>query len=127
MNDIEKAIETLIAEKKRQYDILDGLPPKSRDRAIDIVNMIKACELAISALEAQQADAWIPVSPGNMPDDRTEVDVTIREKANEVGGYRYYTSTAWMQDGTWVFKQNQYEPVIIAWKHRTGPWNEEQQ
>lgn len=60
MNEIEKAIETLITEKKRQYDLLDAIPPRSRDRAIDICNMIKACEFAIAALEAQKADRWIP-------------------------------------------------------------------
>jgi hypothetical protein len=55
MNDIERAIEILKNEIKTSFSILDALPEKSRDRATDLTNKIKAYGLAIEALKKQNS------------------------------------------------------------------------
>lgn len=66
-------------------------------------------------------DDWIPVEEG-LPGDREEVEVTIEEKANEVGKIRRYTKRAWIQDGRWIIRQNPYEPRVIAWQPLPEPY-----
>lgn len=66
---------------------------------------------------------WIPVNE-RLPEDKIDVIVTIKEVANETGGYRYYTRTSWLQEGQWVFKRSQYEPKVIAWQPLPEPWEE---
>ena len=83
-----------------------------------------AVVLAIKALEAQRRDRWIPVSEG-LPNENEEVEVTIKEIANGIGGYRYYTKRAWLLEGKFNIKKNPYNPEVIAWKPLMEPWREE--
>lgn len=64
MNDIKKSIEVLKEQIIKNEKILDGLPEKARARATDLSNVVKACHVAISALEKQLNGGWIPVGDG---------------------------------------------------------------
>jgi len=55
MNDIKKSIEVLKEQIIKNEKILDGLPEKARAGATDLSNVVKACHVAISALEKQMA------------------------------------------------------------------------
>ena len=57
-----------------------------------------------------------------LPEERVDVDITIMEDANEVGGKRYYNVRTWLQDGQFRFKKNPYNQVVIAWKYPTEPY-----
>ena len=67
-------------------------------------------------------NGWIPCSSGRLPEENTDVEVTIEEIANDVGGKRYYNARSWLQDGQWVIKKNPYNPTVIAWKYPTEPY-----
>lgn len=105
MNDIERAI-----------DILKRLRIATVAHRVDGFRVFEPLTAGIEALEKQLNSGWIPVENA-LPDENENVIVTIKEIANEVGGYRYYTSTAWLQEGQWIFKRNQYNPVVIAWQN----------
>jgi uncharacterized protein YaaN involved in tellurite resistance len=64
MNDIKKSIEVLKEQIIKNEKILDGLPEKARAGATDLSNVVKACHVAISALEKQLNGGWIPASDG---------------------------------------------------------------
>lgn len=128
MNEIEKAIEILITEKKRQYDLLDAIPPKSRDRAIDIYNMIKACEFAIAALEAQQVDRWIPITSGRLPEEKINpltgdyCEYECTADFGEAGiDIRYYK----FGRGHWYVNGDCLDKYVTAWRVRPEPWKKE--
>ena len=55
MNEIEKAIGYFTFQSKNQEHS---------------EQYMRLCELAAIALEAQQADMWIPISSGRLPEDR---------------------------------------------------------
>jgi hypothetical protein len=120
--EIEKAIEILITEKKRQYDLLDSIPTKSRERAKDICNMIKACEFAITALEAQQADMWIPVSE-RLPNKAGTYICTVKWEDNSYGTYPVWWHNGIRTDRIWDLDGNNVN--VIAWKTLDEPWKEE--
>jgi rubrerythrin len=63
MNDIKKSIEVLKEQIIKNEKILDGLPEKARAGATDLSNVVKACHVAISALEKQ-----IPKKPKQYTD-----------------------------------------------------------
>ena len=85
MNDIEKAIEIL----KRKTTI-----PDKHESWTDID---KAYDVAISAMEAQQANRWIPVTE-RLPESEKEVEVTV-ERHYENKTFRL-TCRAFYEDGT---------------------------
>lgn len=66
-------------------------------------------------------NGWIPCSE-RLPEEYEDVEVTIEEIANDVGGKRYYNVRSWLQDGQWVIKKNPYNPTVIAWKYPTEPY-----
>lgn len=68
------------------------------------------------------SNGWIPCSSGRLPEENADVEVTIEEIANDVGGKRYYNVRSWLQDGQWVIKKNPYNPTVIAWKYPTEPY-----
>lgn len=67
------------------------------------------------------SNGWIPVSE-RLPEEYEDVEVTIEEIADDVGGKRYYNVRSWLQDGQWVIKKNPYKPTVIAWKYPTEPY-----
>ena len=85
MNDIEKAIEIL----KRKTTI-----PNKDESWTDID---KAYDAAISALEAQQTNSWVPVTE-RLPEAEKEVEVTI-ERRMKNKTFRF-TCRAFYEDGT---------------------------
>ena len=85
MNDIEKAIEIL----KRKTTI------PSKDESWTDID--KAYDTAISALETQQSNRWIPVTE-RLPEAEKEVEVTI-ERRMKNKTYRF-TCRAFYEDGT---------------------------
>ena len=84
-NDIEKAIEIL----KRKTTI-----PNKDESWTDID---KAYDAAISALEAQQTNSWVPVTE-RLPEAEKEVEVTI-ERRMKNKTFRF-TCRAFYEDGT---------------------------
>ena len=122
--EIEKAIETLESEEKRQYDFLDALPPKSRDKAIEIVNMIKACEFAISALQQQLDDRWIPVSPETNPKENDIYLVTFEENGKVYVERFYYSAIiGWMMPVHW--QDEGHIDKLVRWRDMPEPWRGE--
>lgn len=73
---------------------------------------------------AEYNNGWIPCSSGKLPEENVDVEVTVEEIADEVGGKRYYNVRSWLQDGKWVIKKNPYHPTVIAWKYPTKPYQE---
>ena len=67
-------------------------------------------------------NGWISCSSGRLPEENTDVEVTVEEIADDVGGKRYYNVRSWLQDGQWVIKKNPYNPTVIAWKYPTEPY-----
>lgn len=91
MNEIEKAIKVL---KNTEHYI------KFDYEYLEIETPLKAAiDLAITALEAQQADMWIPISCGKLPENEKEVDVTVERRFAE-GDKRIFTCKAFYEDGT---------------------------
>lgn len=81
------------------------------ERAIDIV----------SQAAAEYNNGWIPVSE-RLPEEYEDVEVTVEEIADDVGGKRYYNVRTWLQDGQWVIKKNPYHPTVIAWRYPGEPY-----
>lgn len=67
------------------------------------------------------SNGWIPVSE-RLPEEYEDVEVTIEEIADDVGGKRYYNVRSWLQDGQLVIKKNPYKPTVIAWKYPTDTY-----
>lgn len=67
-------------------------------------------------------NGWIPVTE-RLPEENEDVEVTVEEIADEVGGKRYYNVRSWLQDGKWAIKKNPYHPTVIAWKYPTEPYH----
>lgn len=74
-----------------------------------------------AAAEYNNDDGWILCSE-RLPEEYDDVEVTIEEIADDVGGKRYYNVRSWLQDGQWVIKKNPYHPTVIAWKYPTEPY-----
>ncbi|MGN0348216.1 MAG: hypothetical protein ACI4DR_01635 [Roseburia sp.] len=91
----------------RANNIIDGF-----DTAIEIVKQAVA----------EYNNGWILCSSGKLPEENEDVEVTIEEIADDVGGKRYYNMRSWLQDGQWVIKKNPYHPTVIAWKYPTEPY-----
>ena len=129
MNNIEKAIATIEAEKKRQYDLLDALPPKSRDRAIEITRMIQACEFGIAAMEQQLTNGWIPVSD-HLPEVRHHEGGELIEFNIMLLGGTVPTTGCINNDGIWGWMDwntNCFNPLgihVIAWQPLPEPYKE---
>lgn len=87
---------------------------------------VEACKLAISALEKQLTNGWIPVSSGKMPEFDTNCLVTADNGevwtskfygyGEECQGFREYP------DGVWEI--NQCELEVIAWQHLPEPYTD---
>ena len=89
----------------------------------DCMECVVENAIEIVKQEAEQHNnGWIPCSSGRLPEENTDVEVTIEEIANDVGGKRYYNVRSWLQDGQWVVKKNPYNPTVIAWKYPTEPY-----
>ena len=70
---------------------------------------------------SDDSNGWIPCSE-RLPEEYEDVEVTVEEIADDVGGKRYYNVRSWLQDGQWVIKKNPYNPTVIAWKYPTEPY-----
>lgn len=81
------------------------------------------CIEIVKEVAAEYNNGWIPCSSGKLPKEYEDVEVTVEEIANDVGGKRYYTMRSWMQDGQWVIKKNPYHPTVIAWKEPSEPYH----
>jgi hypothetical protein len=98
MNEIEKAISKL----KSDIGVLENYLNIRSNYKIDNSfenELIKDLHSAITALEAQQADMWIPISSGRLPENEKEVDITV-ERRFEDGDKRVFTCRAVYEDGT---------------------------
>ena len=101
---------------------------KQQNKSYSTMMMYEVADLVDDLIEIVKQEAekynngWIPCSSGRLPGENTDVEVTIEEIANDVGGKRYYNVRSWLQDGQWVIKKNPYNPTIIAWKYPTEPY-----
>lgn len=109
MNEIEKAIGDL----KCIRNCYSGYPRQ------------KALDLAISALEAQQADRWIPVTKETNPKESDIYLVTFEENGKRYVERFYYSEfSGWMMPVKWQDKGR--IDKMIAWKPLPEPYKEEQ-
>ena len=116
----EKIIEKL-EELKNRNPFIYGKTDKCRDASVSRQTLDYAIEIVKQEAENYN-NGWIPCSSGKLPEENKDVEVTVEEIANEVGGKRYYTVRSWLQDGQWVIKKNPYHPTVIAWKYPTEPY-----
>ena len=75
----------------------------------------KALDMAISALEKQEADRWIPVTE-RLPEKEGCYLVTVKNDHE-----RRYSKTAWYSGDGWFARQD-----IIAWRLTPEPYTEEE-
>jgi guanyl-specific ribonuclease Sa len=115
--EIEKAIEELKSLKGICLYAEAGQQP-----TLAAIELAKVYDLSITALEAQQADKWIPISSGRIPDEYTQVYVTT-----STGGpfHLFYSNNEYR------FGNYSGDPIIgtvIAWMpfYIPKPWKEEQ-
>ena len=84
---------------------------------------LEACDLAISALEKQEKDRWIPVTE-RLPKEDCECRVTE-------GDFKYVFDCHWnnhkKQFEVWSHYQDGYLPItnVTAWKLKEAPYTEE--
>ena len=109
MTEIEKVIEVLKNTEhyiKFDYEYLEIETP-----------LKKAIDLAITALEAQKADMWIPIS-SNLPEIEDEYIVTLENGDVDFDIFN---------GGKWTFWNGiKYGMKVIAWREKPKPWKEEQ-
>lgn len=119
----ENIIEKLKKEKMSYFLTIANTGDEKLDCAYEQVGdaLDKAIEIVKQEAE-QHNNGWIPCSSGRLPKENADVEVTIEEIANDVGGKRYYNVRSWLQDGQWVIKKNPYNPTVIAWKYPTDPY-----
>ncbi|MDF2804438.1 MAG: hypothetical protein K0S61_4343 [Anaerocolumna sp.] len=84
---------------------------------------------AITALEAHQADRWIPVTSGRLPELGLNVKVTWRthdvfEHTNEDETEIAYRNVNFPHD--WTLSRSNQRVNVVAWKSLDEPWEEEQ-
>ena len=72
-------------------------------------------DMAISALEKQEADRWIPVTE-RLPEKEGCYLVTVKNDHE-----RRYSKTAWYSGDGWFARQD-----IIAWRLTPEPYTEEE-
>ena len=83
MNDIERAIELIknMLPEKVSYANLVGASNCYGDKYVYEEPEPYALELAISSLEKQLNNGWIPVSTGRLPEEPTQrVNVTLKNE-----------------------------------------------
>ncbi len=126
----EKIIEKLNSKKayfQRFYECEgksehDADLNKSTQLAFDdAIEIVKQAAEKLGTDTNVGSNGWIPVSE-RLPEEYEDVEVTIEEIADDVGGKRYYNVRSWLQDGQWVIKKNPYKPTVIAWKYPTEPY-----
>lgn len=110
----EKIIEKL--DELIDCNPIDGYE-KGRNCAVS-----EAIEIVKQEAE-QYNNGWISCSSGRLPEENTDVEVTVEEIADDVGGKRYYNVRSWLQDGQWVIKKNPYKPTVIAWRYPEQPYH----
>jgi hypothetical protein len=93
----------------------DGKSAGRYEQTVRIMQIVKQAA-------AEYNKGWIPCNSGKLPEEYEDVEVSVEEIADDVGGKRYYTMRSWLQDGKWVIKKNPYHPTVIAWKYPTEPY-----
>ena len=128
---MNKVFEKIIEKQKELFqdlNVIEVLSHVNFDSTIQnsLENFLKAITNEAIEIVKQEAEkynnGWIPCSSGRLPEENADVEVTIEEIANDVGGKRYYNVRSWLQDGQWVIKKNPYNPTVIAWKYPTDPY-----
>jgi hypothetical protein len=107
---IERALELL--PQMRDSEWITALGQKTAlytDEAKEAFNM------AISALEKQEEDRWIPVTE-RLPEKEGCYLVTVKNDHE-----RRYSKTAWYSGDGWFARQD-----IIAWRPLPEPYTEEE-
>lgn len=79
-------------------------------------------DICIEALENEDKRKWIPCSGNRFPKEKEEVEVTVMEDVDGTSLKRYYTSKSYRKNGQWIFKKNQFNPTIIAWRYPSEPY-----
>lgn len=127
--EIEKAIEELKALRGICLYAEDGQQP-----SLKAIELAKVYDLAISTLEAQQADRWIPVEHGlplhryNEHGEPIEYIVMIR-RATEPTTLSIDSHGKWydaMGNYYNIASLMSYEWDVVAWHEMPTPWKEEQ-
>lgn len=109
-----------IIEEFRNYIKNDDVIYETNENYNGAGGFVKAIKIVEQA-SAEYNNGWIPCSE-RLPGEYEDVEVTIEEIADEVGGKRYYNVRSWLRDGQWVIKKNPYHPTVIAWKYPTKPY-----
>lgn len=120
--EIEKAIEVL-------RDFNRCVKAKA-DGAYETTDFINAKETAISALEQQLTNGWIPVSEQS-PKHTGDYNVTVGVGSElgyfeEVRTYRYEIHNGKNPHKKWIIPNNFHETVnVIAWQPLPEPYKED--
>jgi hypothetical protein len=118
--EIEKAIEQLKSLKEICLYGEDGHEPP-----LVAIELSKVYDLAITALEAQKDDAWIPVTE-RLPEETGHYKVTVKYKRD---GTTQTEKMLFMGKEFGLMKwKNDYERYcdVTAWKPLDEPYEEEQ-
>ena len=125
-----EAIEALgdLLDTTREYPHLDGMTMFG-----------DAIKVAISALEKQEEDRWIPVTD-RLPEEDTDVLVTVHFlglKKTHPNGWNdhikpsFYVDIAKHYSGEWCSTSDEYKVarsrhIVIAWRPLPAPYQEDE-
>ena len=132
MYEVADLVDDLIEIVKQEAEKYKDLDIEFAKKCVELSEKMNVCDLVAENCRLSNENrflklsdcnnGWIPCSSGRLPEENTDVEVTIEEIANDVGGKRYYNVRSWLQDGQWVIKKNPYNPTVIAWKYPTEPY-----
>lgn len=86
------------------------------------IKITEALNLAISALETQQDDRWIPATD-RLPDEAGNYICTVKFIDNSIGVYPVWWHNGIRTDISWEL--DGYEVNVIAWKQLPEPYLQE--
>ena len=120
----EKIIEKL--DELIDCNPIDGYEKGKNCAASEAIEIVKQEAEKFGIDTNVWSNGWIPCSE-RLPEEYDDVEVTIEEIADDVGGKRYYNVRSWLQDGQWVIKKNPHNPTVIAWKYPAQPYQPEEE
>ena len=120
---VDKVVEELLALNKNYNDGINLYEEVAEIPTEEAIEIVKQEAEKFGTDINVVSNGWIPCSE-RLPEEYEDVEVTIEEIADYVGGKRYYNVRSWLQDGQWVIKKNPYKPTVIAWKYPTEPYQQ---
>jgi hypothetical protein len=125
LNEIEKLLQIY----RDELSEITAFTAESKHTDEETLREVRKLNILITALEAQQADMWIPVTSGKLPEIGINVKLTWRvhdifEHTNEDETEIAYRSVHYPYD--WTLSRSNQRINVTAWKPLDEPWKEEQ-